>query len=584
MPEALGKDRQSSVPSQSFTPDLFSFSGDISWSTEDFVRAHNAVKNSGEYNFIGCKIPIPTTIRYDKIRKALGGQITIKEERTLNLLKYGMPLNCDDKFGIRKVQRNHKSATNFKNEVGIYLAKNVENKAILGPFKSPPLQDLCFSPLMSVPKEHNKRRIIVDFSFPPGCSINDGIPKSTYLEFDINFSLPTVNSMVQRLNELGLGCLMYKRDLSAAFRQFSYDPGDYRFTGLEFDGLIYFDTRLAMGLRSSAYCCQSVTEMIAKIAQQRNYTLVYLDDFGGAEAPDKAVSAFIHLGKVLSIYGLQEAYEKAVEPTTSMDWLGVHFDTMEWTMSLKPGKLQELLTWLPKLLMYKRVNRVLLQKVLGNLVWAAAVLRAGVVFFNRLLALLRKLKRPHHSIYFSKEAKKDVRWWLKTLEFSSGKSSIPPAVWTPLTSLATDASLDGFGLVWGYRLIAGIFPMEFEELDINKKEMLAIVLAVKHWFSEFANSKVLIFLDNQVCMALLNYGVTRSPFLAACLREINYFLVKYNIEIKAKYISSKDNKIADICSRAFSSDLFLSKFNKLLSENFKLDYLYYDKFDFESNC
>ena len=126
--------------------------------------------------------------------------------------------------------------------------------------------------------------------------------------------------------------------------------------------------------------------------------------------------------------------------------------------------------------------------------------------------------------------------------------------------------------------------MEFEELDINKKEMLAIVLAVKHWFSEFANSKVLIFLDNQVCMALLNYGVTRSPFLAACLREINYFLVKYNIEIKAKYISSKDNKIADICSRAFSSDLFLGKFNKLLSENFKLDYLYYDKFDFESNC
>ena len=57
---------------------------------------------------------------------------------------------------------------------------------------------------------------------------------------------------------------------------------------------------------------------------------------------------------------------------------------------------------LPKLLEYKRVNKVLLQKVLGSLVWAAAVVRAGVIFFNRLLALLRKLKRPKHSIYFSK--------------------------------------------------------------------------------------------------------------------------------------------------------------------------------------
>ena len=91
-----------------------------------------------------------------------------------------------------------------------------------------------------------------------------------------------------------------------------------------------------------------------------------------------------------------------------MDWLGVCFDTLEWTMALKPGKLQELLAWLPKLLGKKRVKRVLLQKVLGNLVWASAVIRAGVVFFNRLLALLRKIKRPHHSIYFSKEAKKDV--------------------------------------------------------------------------------------------------------------------------------------------------------------------------------
>ena len=81
-----------------------------------------------------------------------------------------------------------------------------------------------------------------------------------------------------------------------------------------------------------------------------------------------------------------------------MDWLDISFKTVEWTMALKPGKLQELLLWLPKLLKYTRVKRVLLQKVLGSLVWASAVVRAGVVFFNRLLFLLRKLKRPNHSI------------------------------------------------------------------------------------------------------------------------------------------------------------------------------------------
>ena len=90
--------------------------------------------------------------------------------------------------------------------------------------------------------------------------------------------------------------------------------------------------------------------------------------------------------------------EKAVPPTTTMNWLGIYFDTEEWSMSLKEGKLRELLEWLPKLLNMRRVKRLLLQKVVGNLVWASAVVRSGTVFFNRLLGLVRKLKRSFHSI------------------------------------------------------------------------------------------------------------------------------------------------------------------------------------------
>ena len=167
-----------------------------------------------------------------------------------------------------------------------------------------------------------------------------------------------------------------------------------------------------MGLRSSAFCCQSVTEMIAKVAGRKAFILVYLDDFGGAEQVGKALDSFTQLGSILEYFGLEEAPEKAVAPTTRMDWLGICFDTSEWSMALKPGKLQELKALLAKLLAYKRVKKVVLQKVLGSLVWASAVIRAGMVFFNRLLVLLRKLKRPNHSIHFSKEAKKDVAWWL----------------------------------------------------------------------------------------------------------------------------------------------------------------------------
>ena len=388
--------------------------------------------------------------------------------------------------------------------------------------------------------------------------------------------------MVSRINELGRGCLLYKRDLKGAFRQFSLDPGDYKSTGLVWQGKIFLDTRLAMGLRSSAYCCQAVTEMVAKIVGKDAHVLVYLDDFGGAEQGNKAFASFHHLGKMLQHFGLEEAPEKAVPPTTTMDWLGICFDTTEWTMALKPGKLKELLDWLPKLLKKKRVSKVLLQKILGNLVWASAVIRSGVIFFNRLLVLLRKLKRPHHSIYFSIEAKKDVEWWIRSLSLFNGKASIPPSVWTPLVSFYTDASLEGFGMVWGSRALAGIFTSEYDDLDISKKELITVMAAIKHWFEDLANLKVKIFCDNQACVALLNYGVTKSSFMASCLREIQLFLAKYNIEIFAEYIPSKQNHLADICSRAFMNETHFNDFKKLLNDGtLKLEVLHYDKFEFE---
>ena len=79
----------------------------LSWTTEDFINAHCAVRESGKFNFEGCKIPIPTKIRHDRIEAALGSSVTPKEKLVLSLLKYGMPINCSPSFGVQKVQKNH---------------------------------------------------------------------------------------------------------------------------------------------------------------------------------------------------------------------------------------------------------------------------------------------------------------------------------------------------------------------------------------------------------------------------------------------------------------------------------------------
>ena len=131
---------------------------------------------SGKYNFQGCKIPIPTAIRYDRICNALGEEVSPKEKKILQLLEFGMPLDCKHGFGVEKPQKNHQLALSFKNAINAYLEKGIQAQALLGPFEQSPIPGLCFSPLMSVPKEETERRVVVDFSFPPGSSVNDGIP------------------------------------------------------------------------------------------------------------------------------------------------------------------------------------------------------------------------------------------------------------------------------------------------------------------------------------------------------------------------------------------------------------------------
>ena len=73
--------KESHVPSNGGSFDLSSCSWGEKWSTQDFIVAHNAVKLSGKHNFEGCRIPIPTAIRYDRLKLSLGDGATPKEQR-----------------------------------------------------------------------------------------------------------------------------------------------------------------------------------------------------------------------------------------------------------------------------------------------------------------------------------------------------------------------------------------------------------------------------------------------------------------------------------------------------------------------
>ena len=200
--------------------------------------------------------------------------------------------------GSEFITKNHKGATDFSKEIEKYLRKEVSYGAIIGPFfKNPFCCDFKSSPLNTVIKKDSvERRVILDLSYPVGNSINDGIFQEYYLGKNINVCYPNVDDLVDIIKLKGQGCLMFKKDFKRAYRQIPLCPGDMHLVGFQWEDAIFADRVLFMGLRSSSQICQRVTSAVVFMYFNMGFMAVnYLDDFGGAEVPDRAIEAYIEL-------------------------------------------------------------------------------------------------------------------------------------------------------------------------------------------------------------------------------------------------------------------------------------------------
>ena len=89
------------------------------------------------------------------------------------------------------------------------------------------------------PRGSSTRRVVMDLSFPPGCSINDSIPQDTYLGKYYKLQLPGIDWLVKFILEKGRHCLALKKDLSRAYHQFPIDPKDYHLLGFHYHCKFY---------------------------------------------------------------------------------------------------------------------------------------------------------------------------------------------------------------------------------------------------------------------------------------------------------------------------------------------------------
>ena len=172
------------------------------------LQRHEIVKNSGKHNFMGPQILVPSQLNIEKWEEVLKGYW---DRQLIYLLKYGFPLDFNQEAGSKSTLQNHKSATQFPEQVEKYITDELGHNALLGPFEEPPIDGLHISPLLSRPKDCvQNRRIIMDLSFPPLFSVNDSIQNNVYLETPFLLTLSTVDDIVKNNVSLGRGSHIFK--------------------------------------------------------------------------------------------------------------------------------------------------------------------------------------------------------------------------------------------------------------------------------------------------------------------------------------------------------------------------------------
>ena len=514
------------------------------------VSLHHQLCTSPAPNAFSLRLPVYSTLNIAVWRAALA---SYHDAVVVDFLEFGWPINYVSPQPPTPVRQNHPSALLHPSDVNSFIAREVSLSATAGPFQANPLScSLMLSPLLTVPKkESTSRRIVMDLSFPPEQSVNSGIPTDTYLGEPYKLRLPGVDALVALVQTFGSGSLLFKKDLRRAYRQLPIDPRDYHFMGYSWDNLIFFDTVFAFGLRTAAMACQRSTNCITHLFSLRGYSCTnYIDDFGGCDTPDRAFDAFHQLQTLFLELGLESSPEKDSPPATNMIFLGILFDTVDMTLSIPSAKIQELLARIQQLICRRRIAHHDLQSLLGLMSFVTACVHPARIFMSSLLNGLRGL-RPNKYLLLSAEIKADLQWWLKFLVRFNGISLIPPPLFTP-DVLFTDACLSGVGGHFRNQCFHAQFPhavVSGQQYNINIKELLAIIVALRLWGGHMQGSRILLRSDNLDAVLALNNRRSRSPLVQQCLRVVWYICASYDMDLHAEHIPGYCNVAADLLSR-----------------------------------
>lgn len=465
--------------------------------------------------------------------------------------------------------KNNLSARRDPEKTQELIENELQKGYLIGPFSESPFDLYRINPLSLAERKYSqKKRLVVDMSAPHD---NPDVPSINSLisKEEFKLSYVKIDEAIGIIQKLGRGSWLCKTDLVDAFKNLPVRPDIIPFQGIAWDQNIYFWTRLVFGCRSSPYLFNMLSKAIVWIAHN-NYSIKFilhlLDDFLTIDPPDfEATRTMALIKMILKKLHVDWAPHKTFGPANALEYLGVILDTLAMECRLPEDKLSRVTAMVQEFLLKNKCTQLQLLSLIGHLVFAARVIPAGRSFLSRLFKAAYSVKRLHHRIKLSSEAKADLEMWAKFLAGWNGISLFLDLQKTsaPDMQLYTDAaSTIGYGGFFRTHWFCDAWPDNLPKtlensVSISFQELYPIVVAAILWGESWSRKRVQFHCDNQGTVYILNKGRSKSPDIMKLMRKLTIVAATHSFAYEAKYIEGCRNNVADALSR-FQMDRFRS--------------------------
>ena len=133
----------------------------------------------------------------------------------------------------------------------------------------------------------------MDLSWPKGAAVNTAIHKFHYLDTYFTLQYPSVDHIMEKVKLLGPGSLLYKVNISRAFRHLRIDPGDIDLLGIHHKNL-FLDGSLPFRFRLGFRFFERCSDAIRYIMKQNGHNALfnYIDDLIYVSLPSKIYDSY----------------------------------------------------------------------------------------------------------------------------------------------------------------------------------------------------------------------------------------------------------------------------------------------------